>query len=150
MRMLSLALLLLAAGAVAADNPVDVKANRTDRDSLQGTWKIESVHGFQKASTREEMDQVRLKIEGNTIHAVYGDKSAEATFTLDAVALPRQIDITVTKGPAEVQMKLFRGIYLLEGNTLRIAYRKPGEERPREFGAGEPGVYRVFLKKVKK
>jgi uncharacterized protein (TIGR03067 family) len=151
MRGFALALLLLGAGAVvAAETPAE-KANKTDRANLQGTWTVKSVHGFTKEKAKEELAELKLTFEGDTLSARWGDKSAEATYTLNAAGDPRQIDVTLTKGPEEVQGRLFRGIYSLEGNTLRLAWRKAGEERPKEFvREGQPEVFEIFLEKMKK
>ncbi len=146
----ALLFLLVGAGAVVAADPTFTKADRADRDNLQGTWKVESVRGLPKESSREEFEKVRLTFEGDQIHVRWGDKSAECTYRLAAAETPRQIDVTVTKGPEDVQGRLFRCLYLLEGNALRIAWRAAGEERPKELDPeGQAGVHEVFLKKVK-
>ena len=151
MRGFALAMLLLGAGAVVAADPTAEKANKTDRAGLQGTWTVKSVHGFTKEKAKEEFQELKLTFEGDKIVARWGDHSAEATCTLDATADPRQMDVTLTKGPEEVQGRLFRAIYSLEGNTLRIAWRKAGEERPKEFvREGQPEVFEIFLEKMKK
>jgi uncharacterized protein (TIGR03067 family) len=151
MRGFALALLLLGAGAAAAADTSAEKADKADRANLQGPWAVKSVHGFSKEKVKEEFQQLKLTFEGNKIVACWGNKSAEATYTLDAGANPAQMDVTVTKGPDEVQGRLFRLIYVLEGNTLRLAWRKAGEERPKEFvREGQPDVFEVFLEKAKK
>ncbi len=150
MRTIALVLTLFAAGAViAADNKTAEKANRVDREQLQGTWAVTSAHGFQKEQVKEEFQKLRLTFKGDRVTARWDDKSAEATYTLDATANPAAVDFTVTKGPEKVQGRLFRAIYVLENNTLRIAWRKAGEERPTEFvRAGQPDVYEIFLMKM--
>jgi uncharacterized protein (TIGR03067 family) len=151
MRGFALALLLLGAGAVAAADPPAEKANKADRANLQGTWTVKSAHGFTREKVKEEFQELKLTFEGDRIVARWGDKSAEATYTLDATADPREVDVTVTRGPEDTQGRLFRGIYLLEGNTLRLAWRKAGEERPKEFvREGQPEVFEIFLEKAKK
>ena len=151
MKGFALALLLLGAGAVVAAGPTAEKANKEDRAALQGTWTVKSVHGFTKEKAKEEFQELKLTFEGDKIVARWGDKSAEATYTLDATADPRQMDVTVTKGPDQVESRLFRAIYLLEGNALRIAWRKAGEERPKEFVLeGQPEVFEILLNKMSK
>jgi len=151
MRGFALALLLLGAGAAAAADTATEKANKADRANLQGPWTVKSVHGITKEKAKEEFQELKLTFEGDKIVARWGDKSAEATYTLDAGANPAQMDVTVTKGPEEVQGRLFRGIYVLEGNTLRLAWRKAGEERPKEFvREGQPDVFEILFEKMKK
>jgi uncharacterized protein (TIGR03067 family) len=149
MRTFALALLFLTAAAVTAADKTADKATRFDCDHLQGTWKVKSVHGIQSDQVKKEFQQMRLTFEGDRVTARWGDESAEATYTLDATANPRTVDFTVTKGPENVQGRLFRAIYLLEGKTLRIAWRKAGEERPKEFvREGQPDVREIFLEKA--
>lgn len=150
MRTLALVAALLAAGAViAADNKTTNKANHFDREHLQGTWKVKSVHGIASDQVKEEFQELRLTFEKDHVVAHWGDHSAEATYTLDATKNPSAVDFTVTKGPKEVQGKLFRAIYVLEGKTLRMAWRKAGEDRPTEFvRAGQPDVHELFLEKT--
>ena len=150
MRAFALALTLLAAGAVlAADSKTADRANRYDHEHLQGTWKVKTVHGIQDQKVKEEFQEMRLTFKGDTVTAHWGDHTAEATYKIDATANPRTVDFTVTKGPEKVEGRLFRAIYLLEGKTLRLAWRKAGEDRPTEFvRAGQPDVHEIFLERT--
>jgi uncharacterized protein (TIGR03067 family) len=61
------------------------------------------------------------------------------TYKADATGYPKTIDLTPDRGPA--RGKVLKGIYDLDGNTLKVCYVAPdaGEpekaERPKEFGA---------------
>lgn len=144
------AMFLAAVALTAGQNPVR-KANVQDLKDLQGVWRVESVQGFKSVKNKDEMKEVRLTIHGHHMKAAWGTHTAEADFVLHLTKSPAAIDITLTHGPRELEGKTFLGRYVLEDGTWRIAYRNPGEKRPLEMTAvGEPQVYQVFLKRVKK
>ncbi|HZU38685.1 MAG TPA: TIGR03067 domain-containing protein [Gemmataceae bacterium] len=144
------AMFLAAVTLIAGQNPVR-KAQRADLADLQGTWAVQSVSGYQKAASQEEMKEVRLTIHHHRMKATWGKHTAEADFVLYPTRNPAAIDITLVHGPRELQGKTFLGRYVLEDGTLRIAYRNPGEKRPMEMTpAGQQHVYEVLLKRVKK
>ena len=58
-------------------------------------------------------------------------RDEEMTFVIRKGGDKGEIDFTLTAGPDKG--KTSRGIYSLEGDTLRIAYAGPGEERPKDF-----------------
>jgi uncharacterized protein (TIGR03067 family) len=120
-----------------------------EKDDLQGQWESVLTEGYGKDAPNEELKTIYLTIKGDHILAKYGTKTAEATYKLILTeAGPSQIDFTVTKGPEAVVGKTLQGIYLLEGDTLRIMYRDPGRPRPDTFmEEDKPGVYMIFLKK---
>jgi hypothetical protein len=76
MRAVALAVLLLGAGTVLASDPAVERAVKADRANLQGTWKVEMIHGFQKESTRADLEKVRLTFDGNHIHVRTGTAAA--------------------------------------------------------------------------
>ncbi len=157
MRIAALLVVLSACGAAFAQaqppNTVTNERkidNKKDDAALQGTWTVTKTSGF-KATPPQELKDLRLTIKGDRMTAHYGRKSAEATFKLDSTTTPRHIDITITDGPEDVKGKTFECIYLLEGNVLHIAFRKPGEKRPSEFiTRNTEDLHEVWLKKAEK
>ena len=122
----ALMLLLLPALVVAGGRE---KLNAQEKKLLQGTWAATETVGFDKAKSGEDLRELRLVIKGDRLSAHYGDKTAEATFRVDASRSPFRLDVTVTKGPKDVQGKTFEGIYVVEGDVLRVAFRDPGKGR---------------------
>ena len=149
--MLTYASMFLAAVVLTAgQNPVH-KAERADLKDLQGTWVVQSVSGYKKASSQEEMKEVRLTIHRHHMKAVWGNHTAQADFVLHPTKNPPAIDITLVRGPKELQGKTFLGRYVLEDGVLRIAYRNPGDKRPIEMTpTGQEHVYEVLLKRARK
>jgi uncharacterized protein (TIGR03067 family) len=142
---------LLLAAAVVVEADVPQKAVGHDKDQLQGTWHTVSYQGFGPNVPPDELKTLTLTFRGDTLHAHYGNKSAEGTFHLFPAKVPQAIDVTVTQGPEAVKDKTLKGIYLLEGDTLKIAYRAPGQPRPEEFVTeGHAPMYKVTLKHDKR
>ncbi len=137
----------LCVAAIAA--PPQQTEARKQQDQLQGTWRAVATKGYSKDVPAEELSSLTLTFKDDHIAARYAKKAAEATFRLILnEAGPSRIDVTVTQGPEAVQGKTLNGIFLLEGDTLKILYRDPGKPRPASFMVeDEPGVYAVFLKK---
>jgi len=69
--------------------------------------------------------------DANTIIDALGYNS---TFTLDTTKKPYAIDITPQEGPDKDKTR--EGIYVLEGDSLRILVAPTGAKRPEEFGNG--------------
>ena len=149
MRTHAVAVVLVGLFLVAADSP-NRRAAGFEEKHLQGTWVATSVGGFSKTAAGEQVKDLKLTIQGDKLKAQYGDKTAEGTYKLNAVRIPHEIDVTITTGPADAQGKTYHGIYLLEGDALRIAFRDAGQERPIAFSP-EPaaGVYDVSFKRFK-
>ena len=120
-----LSLVALLAGASAWGGDVTKK----DQGKIQGTWKPATLSLGGK--------EFPLPSKGLPTRIFTGDKlttkdpgkgELEATFSLDAEKEPKHIDITNKKDG-----KVVRGIYLLEGDTLKIAYRVLVVVRPTSF-----------------
>src|SRR5581483_11366057 len=144
-------LALLAVGSYLGAEPPGRSRPQNDLQNIEGTWQVESTHGLSSDALKEEMKTLRLTIRRDKMLATYGNnKTAEATFKLSPEKDPPEMDVTLAKGPEDARDaigKTFHGIYMLQGNTLKIAYRNPEEKRPSSFRLeGEPGVYVVVLR----
>ncbi len=156
MKIAALLVALSACGlALAAQQPNTVpnekKADaKMDDAVLQGTWAVIKTGGF-TATPPQELKDLKVVVKGDRLTAHYGDKTAKATFRLNAISTPRHMDVTVTEGPDDVKGKTFECIYLLEGLVWHIAFRKPGEKRPSEFiTRNTDELHEVWLKKAEK
>jgi uncharacterized protein (TIGR03067 family) len=150
MRKYAFVLVLLSPVLATADGPRQ-KLNTDEKAELQGSWVAAETAGFGTETPREELRGLRLVIQGNHLTAHYGEKTAEATFRLHANHTPAWIDVTITKGPADVQGKTFHGIYLVEGNVLRVAFPDPGQARPKVFAApNQTQVHGILFRKQTK
>jgi uncharacterized protein (TIGR03067 family) len=148
--MTSFVFLLMIAGLPVPADVSQRESAKTDKDYLQGTWTVESFRGFVDKSVQEDFQHLRLTVRGDEISARYGDKTARATYKLNPAGKPSKIDVTLLEGPEQVRGKIFHGIYLLEGDALRIAYRDPGKPRPEDFVIRDEGdIHQVFFKRLK-
>ena len=123
---------LVAAVMLAADkNKDDVKK---DKDLLQGVWRAVAAESGGEALTLTK-DSVTI-FENDTFAVKTGDVvQVKGTFKIDTTKEPKTIDMTVTGGQVEGDKgKVVRGIYEVEGKTLKWCAAEPGNEtRPKEF-----------------
>jgi RNA polymerase sigma factor (sigma-70 family) len=126
-----------AAGLVAvwaADGP-------SDRDKLQGTWKVVAAT-LDGTTDGPEVDQVKKQLE----IVFKGDKltiKVAADYKLDPTTSPKQIDLSVSYAPEE-ERRTIRGIYDLSGDDLKLCLGGPDTDRPTAF-ASEKGSRRMLL-----
>jgi uncharacterized protein (TIGR03067 family) len=127
-----------------------VKADSKDKDEaiqkemakLEGSWQLISAETDGEKLPEERAKQIRVVIDKGK-HTVYvNDKPIDegVAFRIDPTKTPREVDDTLKDG------KKIRGIYELEGDTLRSCVAAAGEERPTKF-SGEKGsgcTLRVF------
>ncbi len=122
---------LLAIGVNAADNKAALKG---DKEKLQGKWEIMSIAFEDKVIKREDklgawkdtFDK-DLFVEGERFGAV---GYSNAKIKLDDTRDPKQITIQDDDGKLT-----FRGIYALDGDTLKMCMNGDGNDvrRPEEF-----------------
>jgi len=141
-------ILMLTAGLLLAD---DFQANpdKSDKEALQGTWKIVSVEIEGEALAMDNLIDSRLTVKGDDYLFVLGQTKLDLTFKMDASKSPKEIDLTAVTGPNKG--KTYRGIYTLEGDTYKICRNmEPELKRPTRF-ATQPksGLMMVVWQRVK-
>jgi len=150
-------LIVAAVLIVGADDP------QHEAGKLRGTWAVVSADGLD--APEEALQRLKVIIRRETIHIMVPDREKEtatlreketATFKLDPSQRPKAIDLTKDpKGPTA------RGIYELDGDTLKLVWRREGprpteiltRRRPKKF-TGPPSedddLIMMVLKKEKK
>jgi uncharacterized protein (TIGR03067 family) len=110
---------------------------RDDLEAMQGTWVLVSTgNGLPGQKEFRLTDRsFKLVVKGNTIRAFQRDRSGKAfTFTVDSSKNPKQID---TLGPDGEHLK---GIYELDGNTMKSSFSPPGRDRPTSFNTTSTSI----------
>ena len=140
-------LFLTAAILVAADPPKE-DAVKKDLKGIQGTWKVVAMEADGEKAPEEIVAALKLVFKDDTLTFVPGEPGfTNYTYKLDPTTKPAGFDMTHAdeKNKGETQ----KGIYSLEGDSLKICFGKPGQ-RPKEFTAkAKSGQAMYVLKRVK-
>jgi uncharacterized protein (TIGR03067 family) len=138
--------LAVAAGLLATRQGPGCDPAKSDRDRLQGTWRLVSVEaGIPQLSelSMEDLANARLVVQGKRCSLTFGGTHWRAAYTLHAGKRPRAIDLAITSGPDKGQV--VRAVYALEQDRLRLCYHpKPGGKRPAALRA-EAGAEIVLI-----
>lgn len=137
--------LCLTSAGVRADDANDKAASEAtekEREQIQGTWEPSSLSFGGKASPTPPKELPTRIFTGDKLTTKDPGKKAqqEATFKLDVGKEPKHIDMTDKKDGTTVH-----GIYVLEGDTLKIAYRFPAAGWPTTFDGKD-----VFLETLQR
>jgi uncharacterized protein (TIGR03067 family) len=130
-------LLTLAGMLPGADGPGN-DAGKADRQRLQGAWVAVTEHpGGMKQTTVLDFkgDRLTLTVVSHDKDHAIGNKF-QMTYTLDPGRTPKRIKL---RADDELLKDVpLEGIYAFEGDTLLLAFIKPGKGPPKDF-KGKPG-----------
>jgi RNA polymerase sigma factor (sigma-70 family) len=132
-----------------AAQPIAKEADKpkTDKDNLQGAWIPVSVEEGGKKIPEDEVKakNVEIVFTGDKVTLPIKGDAKEFGYKLDPSKKPKQIDLLLGDG------KTAKGIYLLDGDTLKLCVEKePDGERPTEFAAKEGTTHNLIVLKKKK
>jgi uncharacterized protein (TIGR03067 family) len=106
------------------------RGGAADQDNLRGTWRVERVEVGSKVSEDEDLRNLTLTFEGETVVTEVGGVRHEGTFTLDASRTPHHIDFK--PAPGNTTDKKLHGLYAFESdNNLRLCFSQ--KSRPSGF-----------------
>ena len=134
---------LLAGGDISA-------AIKKDKAALQGVWKVTASESKGEKVPAEDVKDLYLLFKGDAILIREGGKTAENfTFLLDPTKKVKEIDVTLKVGPQKGRVD--RGIYQIDGGTLRICIQSNKDApRPREFSTNANSeLWLVVLQRTK-
>lgn len=140
MKLVSLA--ALGACALLLSRPSDARAADPDQEKLQGKWAVETFE-FNGMPVEAMKNAVReFKGDKYTLTPATGDVFS-GTVKLDSTQKPKHIDL-------ELSDRTLKGIYEIDGETLKISYVLEGDQRPSEFvSKPDSGVVLAVHKRAK-
>jgi len=114
----------------------------TDQERIQGTWRLASGERQGRAFPDETVRDVSLVFAGDSLATRMKDRTTEARFKLIPSTQPKGIDLDMGEAVG-------LGIYLLDGDDLKIAHGAVGDPRPSGFDANDgPPSTILVLKRV--
>jgi uncharacterized protein (TIGR03067 family) len=140
------AVALAAVCLLAASSEED--ANKADIAKWQGTWRATSMENDGKPSTSEQLQKIKLTVEGTSYHFQNGTFSEHGTYNFAAAKNPKELDITA--GDGADKGKVYLVIYKVDGDDLTICLQADNKARPHEFtGRAGSGCVIETWKRVK-
>ena len=139
---LGTSLLLAGLGLPGASGDPQDDAFTKELKALAGTWRPISAENNGYKAPEEVLKGTRWTrdADGNWVMR-RGDEAVIGWVVkkIDATKTPKAIDIEVTVGPHKGV--IYRGIYDLDGDTLRICFALPDRtQRPTEFSARKGSI----------
>ncbi len=132
---------LMAALLLGGDDPA-----KNDLDKLQGTWVLVAMETEGNDVPAEDIKGWKAIYEGNRVTLRTEDRvRRRGIITLDSARKPKAINTWDQDGPYEDQT--VPGIYQLEGDTLKLCFARPGQERPKEFTSKSGTAFLVCVYK---
>jgi uncharacterized protein (TIGR03067 family) len=106
-----------------------------DPKTLQGKWLIvAATHGGMEAP-KEALGKAAVTFEGDVMTMTEDEKKKTAKVKIDTTKTPAHIDIVPQEGGEKG--KTIKGIYEVKGDTLRLCFGRPDEDRPTAFASKE-------------
>jgi uncharacterized protein (TIGR03067 family) len=145
MKLKMLAVMLV--GSLFAIGASGQEKGKTDQDKIQGTWTFVSVEKGGVDTQDDFIKEAKLVFGADKVKILHQGKEMEAGYKLDPSKKPGHFDLNVNEGGKEAVLK---GVYKLEGDTLKICIAPPGEKRPTELRSelGSSEMY-VVMKREK-
>src|SRR5262245_22574109 len=106
-------------------------------DNLAGTWTCISGVNDGKSLPPDIVKQLKLTLTDDRYKTEKGDVVLfDGIYHIDLGSRPKHMDIIAPEG--EQAGKTSKGIYSLQGDTLKMCYAVPDKDRPEDFES-KPG-----------
>jgi uncharacterized protein (TIGR03067 family) len=141
-------LLTLALALFVTGGEKDTDTDKSDLDRLQGTWTMVSMETEGHEVGPENIADKSAVYKGNRLTLLAGDEvRRRGIVTLNPERTPKAINTWDQDGPFADHT--VPGIYEIEGDTLKVCFAQPGEERPKKFTSkeGTGFIYCVYKRK---
>jgi uncharacterized protein (TIGR03067 family) len=147
---LALMFCLTALTSQAADEKKADKDAPEKKASLEGTWDLVSIEfQGQKLELPKEMALSLTFKDGKVTKKETGKKDEEGTFKVDDAKEKKEIDLTTPKKDKPTEMETMKGLYQIDGDSLKLYFSQPGAARPASYTDKEIGIM-VFKRAAKK
>jgi uncharacterized protein (TIGR03067 family) len=113
------------AGMLTLLAAVVAEAGNADTQMLQGKWVVTSFE-YNGAPVDRLKSAIREFKDGKYSLTPKSGDVIEGSVSLDESKTPKTIDL-------DVNGRILKGIYLLDGDILKLCYNLSSEERPTEF-----------------
>jgi uncharacterized protein (TIGR03067 family) len=123
----------------ARKEPAQQRSDKTDRKLLVGIWRVINDDGMRQGETwiiRE--DRILIGADDKLLRFYH----------LAPAKNPKHIDITVMEQPDGQPVSVEKGIYVLDGDELRLCLGAPGQPRPNAFPHKEKPGEVLLLKRA--
>jgi uncharacterized protein (TIGR03067 family) len=141
--------LLAPLAAASTTKPSAGGRGTTDAVAVRGSWTCVSAVVDGKPLPEKTARKLKLTLTADRYKTERADEVLfDSTYRLEPGHKPGRIEMIGTEGDAAGKPAL--GIYLLEGDTLKICYAMPGGKRPERFeSAAGSGVFLVVWTRAK-
>ncbi len=141
-------LIFLIATSLVAGEPSKQNKGKNDLNEILGTWQVTAMEADGMGGPAEIVGKLKLIFKADELTFTPGEPGfTRYTFKLDPRTKPASFDMTPTEGSKKGETK--KGIYLLEGDRLKICFGIE-DERPKELTAkagSEQVMYTLQRKK---
>ena len=135
-------LVVAACGLLLAGDKTHEKQLIGDQEKIQGTWALVSGERNGKPLPDVVIPHIKLIFAGDKLTTKHKDRKTEATFRLVSSTTPKEIDL-------DMEGNVGKGIYQLDGDTLKIVHGEVGDARPKDFPKPGSGLTELILKREK-
>jgi uncharacterized protein (TIGR03067 family) len=106
----------------------DVRAGeKTDVDKIQGKWQCVAGQRGGMAMSADDAKMIVVTFTKDKMSMDRNGQQLEMGYKLDPTKKPKAMDVDLPNG------KKGTGIYVLEGDTLKVCHGEEGDPRPTEF-----------------
>jgi len=139
----AVALTVVAASALAADDDKD------EWKKLNGTWIAAEGEAGGQPLPADNIPKLTLIMKDGTYEVKTADVNDKGKLKVDPKQKPKHVDIEGVDGPNAG--KVFKAIYEIDGDKLKVCYDLGGGDRPKAFktSAGSSEFLLVFKREKK-
>jgi uncharacterized protein (TIGR03067 family) len=119
-------------------------ARADDQEKFQGAWKVISARVADRQASPDQLKSMSVTVKADRFTLVEGKKKIGVHFGLNPKANPRQVDFFKTK---KKNMRLWVGIYSLNGDRLELCWAPNDTDRPSGFATNQKNQNRYYILK---